>query len=85
MNQVVGESGFTHSYSNDEKEVFCKLINDILKADEELKEIIPIDPETDDLFHALEDGIILCKLLNAAVENTVDFRAVNRKKNMNVY
>ena len=46
---------------------------------------MPINPETDDLFHALEDGIILSKLINASIANTIDFRAVNMKKNMNIY
>jgi hypothetical protein len=47
--------------------------------------MIPINPENDDLFHVLEDGIVLCKLINAAVDATIDFRAVNMKKNMNIY
>jgi hypothetical protein len=50
-----------------------------------VKGIVPINPETDDLFHALEDGVILSKLINASIANTVDFRAVNLKKNMNIY
>jgi plastin-1 len=60
-------------------------LNDILKNDEDVKEIIPINPESDDLFHSLEDGIILSKLINASAESTIDFRAVNMKKNMNIY
>ena len=47
--------------------------------------MLPINPDNDDLFTALEDGIILCKLINSCIENTIDFRAVNQKKNMNVY
>jgi hypothetical protein len=47
--------------------------------------LLPINPDSDDLFTAMEDGIILCKLINASIENTIDFRAVNQKKNMNVY
>lgn len=50
-----------------------------------MKAFIPINPENDDVFHVLEDGIVLSKLINAASENTIDFRAVNRKKNLNVY
>ena len=33
----------------------------------------------------MEDGIVLCKLINTAAPNTIDFRAVNNKKNLNVY
>jgi len=50
-----------------------------------LKELLPVNPENDDLFHSMEDGILLCKLINQAAENTIDMRAVNMKKNMNIY
>lgn len=44
-----------------------------------------MNPENDDIFHSLEDGVILSKLVNAAHEDTIDFRAVNMKKNLNIY
>ena len=49
----------------EEKIVFVKLINEILKKDESLKGVIPINPDEDDIFHAMEDGIVLCKLINS--------------------
>ena len=79
------ESGYSHSYLTEERACFTKLANDILKNDEETKETVPINSENDDIFHVLEDGIILCKLLNAAADNTIDMRAVNNKKNLNIY
>ena len=57
----------------------------MLKQDEDVKEVIPINPESDDLFHVMEDGIVLCKLINQAQDHTIDMRAVNMKKNMNIY
>jgi hypothetical protein len=50
----------------EERICFAKLINDILKDDEESKGIVPINPENEDVFFALEDGLILSKLVNAA-------------------
>ena len=50
-----------------------------------MKDILPINPDTDDVFHILEDGIILCKLINIIAESTIHWSAVNNKKNMNVY
>lgn len=85
MSQVTSEHGFSHSYLVEEKICFAKLINVILKDDEEVKELIPINPDNDDVFHVLEDGIVLSKLLNAGAANTIDIRALNRKKNLNVY
>ena len=57
----------------------------MLKKDETVKDKIPMNPENDDLFHVMEDGLILCKLINSIQEGTIDFRAVNTKKNLNVY
>jgi hypothetical protein len=48
----------------EEKIGFTKVINDILKDDETLKDVIPMNPESDDLFHCMEDGTVLCKLIN---------------------
>jgi len=56
-----------------------------LCKDEDCQEKIPINPDSDDLFHAFDDGLVLCKLLIKADEESVDARALNRKKNMNVY
>ena len=64
MNQNVTESGATHSYLTEERICFAKLVNEMLRNDEEVKDIIPINPENDDMFHCLEDGIILCKMIN---------------------
>lgn len=81
----MGESGFTHSYLVEEKLCFAKLANEFLQHEEDLKEIFPLNPESDDLFHSMENGIVLSKLVNIAVENTIDFRALNKQKNMNIY
>lgn len=69
----------------EEKICFTKLINENLKGDELLADVLPINPESDDLFHVMEDGIILCRLINKIQENCIDFRAVNTKKNPNIY
>lgn len=46
---------------------------------------IPIEEESaDGLFKAVKDGVLLCKLINWAVPNTVDERAINKTK-LNVY
>ena len=84
MAQHAGEGG-THSYLIEERVCFTKLINEHLTGDQDVKNVIPINPENDDIFPSMEDGIILCKLINLAQENTIDWRAVNKKKNMNVY
>jgi hypothetical protein len=85
VQQSVSEHGGTHSYLIEERIGFTKVINDVLKDDESLAGMIPINPENDDIFSSMEDGIILCKLINSIQEGCIDFRAVNTKKNMSVY
>ena len=83
----MSEHGGTHSYLTEEKVCFAKLLNEIFIKDEQLREskVIPINPDSDDIFHIMEDGIVLCKLINSIQEGAIDFRAVNQKKNLNVY
>jgi len=85
MSQQTSEHGGTHSYLVEERICFAKLVNEFLKGDEDVKDIVPMNPENDDLFHSLETGIILSKLVNIAVENTIDFRALNKQKSLNIY
>jgi len=85
MAQQTSETGFTHSYLVEEKLCFAKLANEFLKADTDLTEIFPLNPESDDLFHCMETGIVLSKLVNIAAESTIDVRALNRQKNLNIY
>jgi len=80
--------GTTHSYSEAETAAFADWINTQLGDDDELKSDgkIPID-STDNyrqLFQKVKDGILLCKMINATVPNTIDMRAVN-KKNLKVF
>lgn len=39
-----------------------------------------MNPNTDDLFKAVGDGIVLCKMINLSVPDTIDERAINKKK-----
>lgn len=85
MAQSVSDSGATHSYLLEERIGFAKFINHRLKDDEKCKKYLPIGTENEDLFSVLEDGIILCTLLNLAQDQCVDMRALVHKDNLNVY
>jgi len=83
VNQVEGQVG-THSFTEDEKLAFVDWINDVLGGDPELAHICPISQNGDALFNAVNDGTLLCKLINDSVPNTIDERAMN-KQNLNVF
>jgi len=72
-------SGTVHSFSDEEKVAFADWINYVLAEDADLKSVIPINDKNDSLFHACKNGILLCKLINDAVPDTIDERAINKK------
>lgn len=79
------ESYTFQSFSEEEKTAYCKVINSALADDPICKKYLPINPESEDLFPRLKDGVLLCKLINLAQEGTIDDRVINTKSNMNVF
>ncbi|ETE71932.1 Plastin-3 [Ophiophagus hannah] len=76
----LSSEGTQHSYSEEEKYAFVNWINKALENDLDCKHVIPMNPNTDDLFKAVGDGIVLCKMINLSVPDTIDERAINKKK-----
>uniref|UniRef100_A0AAQ6A1Y0 Calponin-homology (CH) domain-containing protein n=1 Tax=Amphiprion ocellaris TaxID=80972 RepID=A0AAQ6A1Y0_AMPOC len=74
------QSGTQHSYSEEEKVAFVNWINKALEKDGDCKHVLPMDPDSNDLFTAMGDGIILCKMINLSVPDTIDERTINKKK-----
>uniref|UniRef100_A0A8C8DCD3 Calponin-homology (CH) domain-containing protein n=1 Tax=Oncorhynchus tshawytscha TaxID=74940 RepID=A0A8C8DCD3_ONCTS len=73
-------SGTQHSYSEEEKVAFVNWVNKALEKDPDCKHVLPMDPTTNDLFTAVGDGIVLCKMINQSVPDTIDERTINKKK-----
>ena len=76
--EVQGASGGKHSFSEDEKQAFTEHLNNCLAGDPDLP-MLPLDPASMGLFSAMSTGILLCKLVNCAVPDTIDVRALNTK------
>ncbi|KAM6300063.1 plastin-3 [Aegotheles albertisi] len=76
----LSSEGTQHSYSEEEKYAFVNWINKALENDPDCSHVIPMNPNTDDLFKAVGDGIVLCKMINLSVPDTIDERAINKKK-----
>ncbi|EEY59944.1 fimbrin-like protein [Phytophthora infestans T30-4] len=85
--EVKGTAGGLHSYSEEETAAFTEHINNTLQADSDVASLMPISMDAG-LFRAVCDGVLLCKLLNRAVPETIDERALNvvkRARELNVY
>ncbi|CAD5180919.1 unnamed protein product [Musa acuminata subsp. malaccensis] len=72
-----------HTINESEKASYVAHINNYLGEDPFLQKYLPLDPATNDLFNLVKDGVLLCKLINAAVPGTIDERAINTKQGLN--
>ncbi|CAL2052575.1 unnamed protein product [Caenorhabditis brenneri] len=68
-----------HTIRLEEEVAFVDFINKQLKGDEQLMHLLPIQHPSQ-LYAKIQDGIILCKLINLAVPGTIDERAINREQ-----
>ena len=85
MYRVRGSASGFHTFSEEERAAFAKIFNTYLANDPVCKKYLPIDPNTNELFSRLKNGILMCKLINRAVPGTIDERVINVKDNMNVF
>ncbi|MEQ2258017.1 Plastin-3 [Xenotaenia resolanae] len=76
----ISSEGTQHSISEQERFAFANFINSALEKDPDCKHVLPVDPTTGHLFKAVADGILLCKLINLSVPDTIDERTINKKK-----
>uniref|UniRef100_A0A4W6FYK7 Plastin-3 n=1 Tax=Lates calcarifer TaxID=8187 RepID=A0A4W6FYK7_LATCA len=76
----ISSEGTQHSISEQERFAFANYINSSLEKDADCQHVLPINPNTEALFKAVADGIILCKLINLSVPDTIDERTINKKK-----
>ncbi|KAJ3010493.1 hypothetical protein HKX48_007375 [Thoreauomyces humboldtii] len=75
----------THTINEDEKESFTMHINQALVGDLHLKDRLPIDPASMDIFTECKDGLILAKLINDSIPGTIDDRVLNVGKRINPF
>ncbi|XP_051505406.1 plastin-3-like [Myxocyprinus asiaticus] len=76
----LSSAGTQHSFSEEERFAFVNWINTALEHDPDCKHVLPMDPNANSLFKAVGDGIVLCKMINLSVPDTIDERTINKKK-----
>ncbi|KAI0937603.1 hypothetical protein AcW1_001557 [Taiwanofungus camphoratus] len=68
----------SHTINEDERAEFTNHINSVLEGDLDVGSRIPIPTDTMQLFDECRDGLILCKLINDSVPDTIDPRVLNK-------
>jgi len=76
--------GTTHQVKAGEQKAFAEWVNRHLGDDPDCKHLLPLNAEGSDLYAQMADGILLCKLINHSVPDTIDERTIN-KSNLSVY
>uniref|UniRef100_A0A7N0ZYZ3 Calponin-homology (CH) domain-containing protein n=1 Tax=Kalanchoe fedtschenkoi TaxID=63787 RepID=A0A7N0ZYZ3_KALFE len=78
-------SELLQNINKSEKALYVAHIHSYLSDDKFLKNFLPLDPETDDLFNLAKDGVLICKLINLAVPGTIHERAINTNQVLNTW
>jgi len=77
--QVQGSSSnVTHTINEDERTEFTRHINAVLAGDPDLGSRLPFAIDTFEMFDDCKDGLVLAKLINDSVPDTIDERVLNR-------
>ncbi|ODV87659.1 hypothetical protein CANARDRAFT_25904 [[Candida] arabinofermentans NRRL YB-2248] len=83
---VTGKSGTTHTINDEERIEFTRHINSVLAGDADVGDRLPFPLDNFQLFDECTDGLVLSKLINDSVPDTIDTRVLNlpkKGKNMN--
>ncbi|KAF5336802.1 hypothetical protein D9758_015852 [Tetrapyrgos nigripes] len=68
----------SHTLNEDERSEFTNHINLVIENDPDINHRYPIPTDTMQLFDECKDGLILCKLINDSVPDTIDTRVLNK-------
>ena len=76
--QVQGSNAnTTHTINEDERTEFTRHINAVLAGDPDIGARLPFATDTFEMFDECKDGLVLAKLINDSVPDTIDERVLN--------
>jgi plastin-1 len=68
----------THTINEDERTEFTRHINAVLAGDPDIGHLLPFPTDTFEMFDKCKDGLVLAKLINDSVPDTIDERVLNK-------
>ena len=83
--RIDGEMGAIHMVLNEEQAAFADWINNHLGKDEDLRHKMRLREDGDDLYEKMDDGVILCKMINLVAPETIDERVINKGENIPIF
>ncbi|BFZ55560.1 fimbrin [Savitreella phatthalungensis] len=73
-------ANISHTINDDERTEFTRHINGVLAGDADIGARLPFPTDTFEMFDQCKDGLVLSKLINDAVPDTIDERVLNKSK-----
>lgn len=70
-------ANITHTINEDERTEFTRHINAVLAGDNDIGKRLPFPTDTFEMFDECKDGLVLAKLINDSVPDTIDERVLN--------
>jgi len=80
-----GHMGAQHFVRHEEEEAFADWINKRLQTDSDVLHFLPLAKDGSDMYEKMDDGVILCKMINLAAPDTIDERVLNKGKNISIF
>ncbi|XP_023321342.1 plastin-2 [Eurytemora carolleeae] len=77
--------GAAHFVLHEEEEAFADWINKRLQTDKDVIHFLPLAKDGSDMYEKMDDGVILCKMINLAAPDTIDERVLNKGKNVSIF
>lgn len=71
-------ANITHTVNEDERTEFTRHINAVLAGDPDIGDLLPFPTDTFEMFDHCKTGLVLAKLINDSVPDTIDERVLNR-------
>jgi len=83
--KIQGEMGATHLVLNEEQAAFADWINTHLSQDPDVAHKLKLSEGGAELYEKMDDGVILCKMINLAAPDTIDERVINTGLNIPIF
>jgi len=82
---IAGQMGAQHMVLNEEQVAFSDWINQNLKTDKDVQHHLPLNDSGSDMYEKMDDGILLCKMINLASIDTIDERVINKGQKLSIF
>jgi len=83
--KIAGAMGAQHMVLNEEQVAFSDWINNNLRDDKDVAHLLPLNEAGSDMYQKMDDGILLCKMINLAAPDTIDERVINKGQKLSIF